>query len=78
MIVLSDACSEPQFVMMRLMEHYDDQKGRCLGVALTHWQRGISLSSFSPEELATKQRDDLISAVFLESGTVPQDSELIL
>lgn len=41
-------------------------------------QEGISLSSFSPEELAKKQKDDLISAGFLESGTVPQDSELIL
>lgn len=41
-------------------------------------QEGRSLSSYSPEELAKNQRNDLVSAGFLESGTVPQDSELIL
>lgn len=44
-------------------------------------QEGISHSSYSPEELARKQRDKhafswLVG--FLESGIVPQDSELIL
>lgn len=77
-VVLSEACTKPQFIS----EEAHGLEGRAVrqlsgggsDSAEVSDQEGISLSSYSSEELAKKQRDEpalrwLVG--FLESGIVP-------
>lgn len=85
-VVLSEACTEPQFVS----DEAHGPAGRAVkqlsgggpdSSAEVSDQDSISLYSYSPKELARKQRHEsafcwLVGS--LQSGIVPQDSELIL
>lgn len=86
MVVFSEECTKPEVVVDGACGPSGRAIRQLLGVGPESSdevsdQEGISLSSYSPEELASKQRDEpafrwLVG--FLESGSVPQDSELIL